>query len=169
MSTSGGLTGALKNSIQKRFSARVLPRTRRSCGQIKSKSHQNLQAWSQGTCEHIHGRNRWITPWFRRNRRNPKQDWGFSRTPKLQLEEDRESEGFRARQDGLGTTQGVTKSSRSNPSSWVWESTKENRNHSKQSTKRTRLSWIQNPGGHKEDWASFPTQSQYKVLKNPYL
>jgi len=44
MSTSVGLTGALKNSVQKCFSARVLPRTRRSCGQIMSKSHQNLQA-----------------------------------------------------------------------------------------------------------------------------
>ena len=93
----------------------------------------------------------------------------FSRTPKLQFEEARESEGFRARQDGLGTTQGVTKSSRSNPSSWARESTKENQNHSKQSTKRTRLNWIQNPGGHKEDWAFFPTQSQYKVFKNPGL
>ena len=41
----------------------------------------------------------------------------FSRTPKLQFEEACESEGFRARQDGLGTTQGVTKLSRSNPSS----------------------------------------------------
>ena len=51
----------------------------------------------------------------------------FSRTPKLQFEGARESEGFRARQDGLGTPQGVTKSSRNNPSSWVRESTKENR------------------------------------------
>ena len=41
----------------------------------------------------------------------------FSRTPKLQFEGARESEGFRARQDGLGTPQGVTKSSRNNPSS----------------------------------------------------
>ena len=41
----------------------------------------------------------------------------FSRTPKLQSEGARESEGFRARQDGLGTPQGVTKSSRNNPSS----------------------------------------------------
>ena len=51
----------------------------------------------------------------------------FSRTPKLQFEGARESEGFRARQDGLGKPQGVTKSSRNNPSSWVRESTKENR------------------------------------------
>ena len=41
----------------------------------------------------------------------------FSRTPKLQFERARESEGFRASQDGLGTPQGVTKSSRNNPSS----------------------------------------------------
>jgi hypothetical protein len=41
----------------------------------------------------------------------------FSRTPKLQFEGARESEGFRARQDGLGTPQGVTKSSRNNSSS----------------------------------------------------
>ena len=40
----------------------------------------------------------------------------FSRTPKLQFEEARESEGFSARQDGLETPQGVTKSSRSKPS-----------------------------------------------------
>ena len=51
----------------------------------------------------------------------------FSRTPKLQFEGARESEGFRARQDGLGTSQGVTKLSRNNPSSRVRESTKENR------------------------------------------
>jgi len=41
----------------------------------------------------------------------------FSRTPKLQFEGARESEGLRARQDGLGTPQEVTKSSRSNLSS----------------------------------------------------
>ena len=59
--------------------------------------------------------------------------------------------------------------SRNNPSSRTQESTRENQIHSKPSTKRTRLTRIQNPGGHKEDWASFPTQSQYKDLKNPYL
>ena len=33
----------------------------------------------------------------------------FSRTPKLKFEGARESEGFRAMQDGLGTPQGVKK------------------------------------------------------------
>ena len=28
---------------------------------------------------------------------------------------------------------------------------------------------FKNPGGHKEGWASFPEQSQYKILKYPYL
>ena len=86
----------------------------------------------------------------------------FSRTPKLQFEGARESEGFRARQDGLGTPQGVTKSSRTTPSTRARESTRENRIHPKQSTKRTRLTRIQNLGGHKEEWASFPDQSPYK-------
>ena len=63
----------------------------------------------------------------------------FSRTSKLQFEEACESEGFRARQDGLGTPQGVTKSSRNNPLSRAQDSSKENRNHPKQSTIRTRL------------------------------
>ena len=89
----------------------------------------------------------------------------FSRTPKLQFEGARESEGFRARQDGLGTPQGVTKSSRTTPSTRAHESTRENRIHPKQSTKHTRLTRIQNPGGHKEDWASFPDQSQYMNSK----
>ena len=91
----------------------------------------------------------------------------FLRTQKLQFEGARESEGFRARQDGLGTPQGVTKSSRTMPSTRARESTRENRIHPKQSTKRTRVTRIQNPGGHKEDWASFPTQSLYKSFKNP--
>ena len=91
----------------------------------------------------------------------------FSRTPKLQFEGARESEGFRARQDGLGTPQRITKSSRNNSSSRTQESTRENQIHPNQSTKRTRLTRIQNPRGHKEDWASFPTQSQYQSLKNP--
>ena len=87
----------------------------------------------------------------------------FSRTPKLQFEGARESEGFRARQDGLGTPQGVTKSSRTTPSTRAHESTRKNRIHPKQSTKRTRFTPIQNPGGHKEDRASFPNQIHSKV------
>ena len=59
----------------------------------------------------------------------------FSRTPKLQFEGARESEGFGARQDGLGTTQGVTKSSRNTPSTRAHESTKENRNSIKRGTR----------------------------------
>ena len=47
----------------------------------------------------------------------------FSRTPKLQFEGARESEGFRARLDGLGTPQGVTKRTRTNSSPRAQEST----------------------------------------------
>ena len=63
----------------------------------------------------------------------------FSRMPKLQFEGARESEGFRARQDGLGPLQRVTKSSRNSPSTRAQELMKENRIHPKQSTNRTRL------------------------------
>ena len=93
----------------------------------------------------------------------------FSRTPKLQFEEARESEGFRARQEGLGQPQGVTKSSRNSPSTRAQDSTKENQNSFKQSTRWMNSNRKQTPGGHKEDWASFPTQTQYIVFKNPYL
>ena len=89
----------------------------------------------------------------------------FSRTPKLQFEGARESEGFSTRLDRLRTPQGVTKTSRTNSSTRAQESTNENRIHPKQSIKRTRLTRFQNPGGHKEDWASFPTQSQYMNSK----
>ena len=47
----------------------------------------------------------------------------FSRTSKLQFEGARESEGFRAKKDGFGTPQGVTKPSRTNSSSRTQEST----------------------------------------------
>ena len=63
----------------------------------------------------------------------------FSRTPKLQFEGARESEGFRARHDGLGTPQGVTKSSRTSQSSRAQELTREDRIHPNQSTNRMRL------------------------------
>ena len=89
----------------------------------------------------------------------------FSRMQKLQFENTRDYRGFSTRLDGLESTQGVTKSSRTSQSSRPQESRKENRIHSKQSTKRTRLTRIQKPGGHKKDWASFPTQSQYKVFQ----
>ena len=59
------------------FSARHSWETRWSKGQIKSKSHQILKAWSQRTCEHIHGRNRRITPWFGRNGGITEQEQGF--------------------------------------------------------------------------------------------
>ena len=55
-----------------------------------------------------------------------------------------------------------------NPSSRAQESTKENRIHHKQSTRRTRLKRNQTPRGHKEGRASFPDQFPYKSLKNPY-
>ena len=78
----------------------------------------------------------------------PSKNGVFSRTQKHQFEGARESEGFSTRLDGLGTPKGVTKSSRTNSSSRTQESTRENRIHPKQSTKRTRLTRIQNPGGH---------------------
>jgi len=81
----------------------------------------------------------------------------FLRTQKLQFEGARESEGFSTSLDGLGTPQGATKSSRTNSSTRTQESTRENRIHPKQNTRRTRLTRIQNPREHKEDWVSFPT------------
>ena len=75
--TSVGLTGDRKNRVQKRFSARDLWKLRWLEDQIKSKGAQILQAWSQGTCEHVHGRNRRITPLFGRNRGIPSKNGGF--------------------------------------------------------------------------------------------
>ena len=35
--------------------------------------------------------------------------------------------------------------------------------------RRTELIRIQDPGGHKEGWASFPDEFTYKVFTNPWL
>ena len=51
------------------------------------------------------------------------------------------------------------------PKSRAQESTKENRIHHKQSTRRTRLKQNQTPREHKEERASFPDQSPYKVSR----
>jgi len=93
----------------------------------------------------------------------------FSRTQKLRFVKTRDSGGFSSRLDGLESIQGVTKSSRNNSPSRAQDSTKENQNSFKQSTRWMNSNRKQTPGGHKEDWASFPTQSQYIVFKNPYL
>ena len=63
----------------------------------------------------------------------------FSRTQKLQSEGTRDSGGFRAWLDVLESLQRVTRSSEIHSSSRAQESSKENRIHRKQSTKRTRL------------------------------
>ena len=93
----------------------------------------------------------------------------FSRTQKLWSEGTRDSGGFSTWLDGLGSFQRVTQSPQNNLSSRTQESTKENRNSSKRGTRWTRLTRDQKPRGHKEDWASFPDQSQYKNLNNPSL
>ena len=93
----------------------------------------------------------------------------FSRTKQLRFGETRDSGGYSTKLDDFESLQRVTKTSRNNSSSRAQESTKENRNSFKQSTRWMNSNRKQTPGGHKEDWASFPTQSQYKNLKNPYL
>ena len=84
----------------------------------------------------------------------------FSRMQKLRFVVTRDFRDFSTRLEGFESLQRVTKSSRIKPSTRAQESTKENRIHPKQSTKRTRLNRTQNPGGQKEDWASFPDESQ---------
>ena len=93
----------------------------------------------------------------------------FSRTPKRWYEKTRDSGGFSTRLEGFKSLQRVTKSYRIKPSTRARELTKKNRNSIKRNTRWARTRWIQNPGGHKEGRASFPDQSPYKILKNPYL
>ena len=98
--------------------------------------------------------------------KNFEQKRGFSlERQELRFEWTRDSRGISTRLDVLESLQRVTRSSENHSSSRAQDSSKENRIHPKQSTNRTRLNWIQNPGGHKEDWASFPDQSQYKNSK----
>ena len=93
----------------------------------------------------------------------------FSRTQQLRFGGTRDSGGYSTRLEDFESLQRVTKSSRIKSLTCTHESTKENRNSIKRGTRWTRTRWIQNPGGHKEGWASFPEQSQYKILKNPWL
>ena len=90
----------------------------------------------------------------------------FSRMQQLRYGGTRDFGGYSTRLEGFQSLHRVTKSSRIKPLTRAHESTKENRNSIKRGT---RMRWIQNPGGHKEGRASFPDQSQYKILKNPYL
>ena len=85
---------------------------------------------------------------------------------KLRFMVTRDSGGFSTRLESFESLQRVTKSTRIKPSTRAQESTKENRVHPKQSTNCTRLKWIQNPEGHKEDCASIPNQSQYKTQQS---
>ena len=96
--------------------------------------------------------------------RNRSKSVVFSRTQKLRFVETRDSGGCSTRLDGIGSLQGVTKSSRSSPSSRAQELAKENRISTKRDTRWTKLNRSQNPGGHKEGRASFPIKSQYKNL-----
>ena len=93
----------------------------------------------------------------------------FSRMQKLRFVVTRNSGGYCARQDGFESLQRVTKTSRIKPSTRAHESTKENRNSIKRGTRSMNSNRKQTPGGHKEEMASFPTQSPYKVFKKPYL
>ena len=93
----------------------------------------------------------------------------FSRTQKLRFVVTRDFGGFCTRLDGFELLQRVTKTSRIKPSTRAHESTKVNRNSIKRGTRSMNSNRKQMPGGHKEERASFPTQSPYKVFKNPYL
>jgi len=63
----------------------------------------------------------------------------FSRTQKLRIKGTRDSGGFCTRLDVLESLQRVTRSSENHSSSRAQDLSKENRNHPKQSTNRTRL------------------------------
>ena len=93
----------------------------------------------------------------------------FSRMQQLRFKGTRDSGGYSTRLDGFESLQRVTKSTWIKPSTRAHESAKENRNSIKWGTRWTKTRWIQNPGGHKEGRASFPDQSQYKILNNPSL
>ena len=67
--------------------------------------------------------------------RNRSKSGVFSRTQKLRFVETRDSGDCSTRLDGLGSLQGVTKSSRNSPSSRAQELTKENRISTKRGTR----------------------------------
>ena len=93
----------------------------------------------------------------------PSKNGVFSRTQKHQFEGARESEGFSTRLEGLGTP---PRSHENNKKQLLTSCTRidnENRNSTKQGTKRKGLRRDQNPGGHKKDRTSFPNQIHSKV------
>ena len=93
----------------------------------------------------------------------------FSRTQQLRFGGTRDSGGYSTRLDGFESLQRVTKTSRIKPTTLAHESTKENRISLKRGTRSMNSNRKQTPGGHKEGWASFPEQSQYKTFTNPWL
>ena len=147
------------------FPARDPWRTRRSTDQITSKltklhrhDHKGLVNMStEGIDELLHG--------LGEVGEIRSKIGFFSRTQKLWFVVTRDFGGFSTMLDDFESLQRVTKTSRNNSSSRAQESTKENWNSFKQSTRWMNSNRKQTPGGHKEDWASFPTQFQYKSSK----
>ena len=91
---------------------------------------------------------------------------GFSQEhKKLRSEGARESEGFSTWLEGLGSLQGVTKTTRTNSTTRAQESKTKIEFQSNNARKRKELRQDQNPGGHKEGRASFPDLSTYKVSR----
>jgi hypothetical protein len=95
--------------------------------------------------------------------RNRSKSVVFSRTQKLRFEGARESQGFSTRLEGLGTPQEVTKTTRNNSSPRAQESTTKIEIQPNKARNEKGLRRDQNPGGHKEDRASFPNQIHSKV------
>ena len=93
----------------------------------------------------------------------PSKNGVFSRIQKLRSEGARESEGFSTRLEVLGSLQGVTKTTRTNSTTRAQESKTKIEFQSNNARKRKELRQDQNPGGHKEDRASFPNQIHSKV------
>ena len=124
-----------KNRVQKRFSARDLRnfddwRFKSNPKELKFCRHDHkglVNTSTEGIDESLHG--------LGGIEEIPSKNGVFSRTQKLRFEETRDSGGCSTRLDGLGSLQGVTKSSRSSPSSRAQELTKENRISTKQGTR----------------------------------
>ena len=99
----------------------------------------------------------------------PSKNGVFSRTQKHQFEGACESEGFSTRLEGLGTPPRSHENNKNQLLTLRTRIDNENRNSTKQGTKRKGLRRDQNPGGHNEGRASFPDQFTYKVFTNPWL
>ena len=97
--------------------------------------------------------------WEKSKNSDKKQGFSLERQ-ELWFKWSRDSRGISTRLEVLESLQRVTRSPENHSSSRAQDLPKENWIHPKQSTKRTRLNRIQSPRGHKEDWASFPDQSQ---------